>query len=241
MQRGKNQTFEKTYEQCLEEFRILWEGFWQKLRNLEKSILFEIATRRTIDFKSPEIARLKDASLIYDAEKENYQPFSEEFCRFVQGKSTEVREESLILKNAKLLEEKTSLQEKIDRGKERESRQEALAIEAQQKVTATETIIIDKDEKIAAQDKRHKRDSLKIRLLLSVIFAIVSFSIIFLTPLLGKWTWFEQHPKKTNLYIIAVLFVCGISWIIIDTNLNRRLLIGGSLIIGLILTLLQIA
>lgn len=73
--------------------------------------------------------------------------------------------------------------------------------------------------------------TLVIRIIISIVFASISLSGLFILPGLLKWDWLTNHPAKTSLYTATTAIVVFIMWIIIDKNTKRRKFVLASLIL----------
>ena len=78
------------------------------------------------------------------------------------------------------------------------------------------------------------------KILLSLIIISILGYFVFLLSDQINWPWFQQHAKKMNLQIYAMLVIIGVVWIIFDSNKKRRLLLVGSLLLATFIAIIQI-
>lgn len=81
--------------------------------------------------------------------------------------------------------------------------------------------------------------NLALRLCAAFIVTGVGLGVHF-HPRIQSWEWLANHSNRVGLIFFEVLFVILISWVIVDTNVQRRKYILGSIIINLIITFIQI-
>ncbi len=119
---------------------------------------------------------------------------------------------------------------------------EARAAEAKQKANEAQTLADintnQKENALAQMQLTIDRHARAIRLLLAILCALLGYGIIFILPMIRPWQWFNEHPKKSGLYLGACLIVLGASWMIADPK--RRLVAALPLVLGAILALTQI-
>lgn len=213
---------------ALREFRPLWKDYWRKLNDSQKRDLHAIALDQA-DFLLADIEILKDYSLVND-EGGKIRIFSEQFGRFVHGQSEEASLASAPIPDLDLEIQKVRVgleREKTNRAK---VEQELLDEKNRAKMSGLE---------IFRLEQLVTRRTLLGRILGSLLFATISFTALFLIPLIWQWNAFLTHPKKRGLYACISLIILGISWMIIDPA--KRVAVLLSIVVAAFLVFIQIS
>lgn len=217
-------------EQCHREFIPLWEDYWNKLDSDQKKALSIIAHGDYTNVAAPLVEALKDAALIYE-EGAALHPFSEEFGHFIGSKQKDVD----VLNSpdvGKLLLDISALNLKVEN-----ERQRCLSLERDLRTETQKLLNETGTNKLL--NKRLKRYSFYVRLLVSLLFSVYGFGALFLAPRIWNWKWLSQHPRRIGLHICSVILILGIAWMIVDAK--RRLVILLSVIVVAILIIAQIS
>lgn len=78
------------------------------------------------------------------------------------------------------------------------------------------------------------------RLFLGAIVAVIGIGSIFILPSALSWSWLLKHTSKLGLQASATFGMLGISWVIVDTDKNRRWFALGSVVLAAISAVLQL-
>jgi hypothetical protein len=86
--------------------------------------------------------------------------------------------------------------------------------------------------------KLARRGKAVYRISLGSLIGILGISTIFYFPNLLNWQWLLTHPKRLPIQVSLSLVTLGLSWLVIDSNSNRRWFVFGSIVVAASLGLL---